>query len=81
MSRTQTGYTLVAYGARPGGENAVQAPATLFAWTGVSRALVRRSRHLAVRHTLRAYTRFAFWTFTGLLVGGLIVRLVALLKG
>ncbi|PWT79050.1 MAG: hypothetical protein C5B60_00305 [Chloroflexi bacterium] len=56
-------------------------PATLFAWTGVSRALVRRSRHLAVRHTLRAYTRFAFWIFTGLLVGGLIVRLVALLKG
>jgi 1,4-dihydroxy-2-naphthoate octaprenyltransferase len=56
-------------------------PATLIAWTGVSRALVRRARHLAVRHTLRAYTYFAFWTFTGLLVGGLVVRLVALVKG
>jgi 1,4-dihydroxy-2-naphthoate polyprenyltransferase len=56
-------------------------PATLIAWTGVCHAVVQSSRHLAVRHTLRAYARFAFWTFTGLLVGGLIVRLVALLQG
>jgi 1,4-dihydroxy-2-naphthoate polyprenyltransferase len=56
-------------------------PATLIAWTGVWRALVQSSRHLAVRHTLRAYTRFAFWTFIGLLAGGLIVRLVGLLQG
>jgi 1,4-dihydroxy-2-naphthoate octaprenyltransferase len=55
-------------------------PATLIASTGVFRALVQTSRHLAVRHTLRAYTWFAFWTFTGLLVGGLIARLVALLQ-
>jgi 1,4-dihydroxy-2-naphthoate octaprenyltransferase len=56
-------------------------PATLVAWTGVCRALVQSSRHLAVRYTLRAYAQFAFWTFTGLLVGGLIVRLVSLLQG
>ncbi|MGO8951343.1 MAG: prenyltransferase [Ktedonobacterales bacterium] len=56
-------------------------PATLVAWTGVGRALAHSSRHLAVRYTLRAYIYFAFWTFAGLLAGGLIVRLVALLQG
>jgi 1,4-dihydroxy-2-naphthoate octaprenyltransferase len=56
-------------------------PASLIAWTGVCRALVQSTRHLAVRQTLRAYTWFGIWTFIGLLAGGLIVRLVALLQG
>ncbi len=80
-------YTLIALvalhaGASPGAFLAIfSLPATLVAWTGVTRALAHASRHLAVRHTLRAYANFAFWTFAGLLVGGMIVRIATLLLG
>jgi 1,4-dihydroxy-2-naphthoate polyprenyltransferase len=80
-------YLLIALVALPKGaaHGAVLAifslPAALVAWTGVYRAFAHSSRHLAVRHTLRAYAYFASCTFTGLLVWGLIVRLAALLQG
>jgi len=55
-------------------------PATLVAWTGVTRALAHSSRQLAVRYTLRAYAYFSLWTLAGLLAAGLAVRIVSLLQ-